>query len=272
MLLCEDEVHLFYVEPERVRDQRLLAACRRVLSMAETARMARFRRECDRHLYLVSHAALRCVLSQYAPIHPGDWSFVTGPHGKPRLAGPRGAPLPAVNLSHTHSLVAVAVAAARDVGVDVECVDRPLSENLVERVLAERERRYLEGLGPPARAAGFFDFWTLKEAYLKARGEGLVWPLDRIEFEWTADRSARLRCGIESENPAEWRFWRITYGGHYRVAVAMRCPHEAVLRVFSAELAVAPPMANAPSAGELVLEPSILRCCGADAARPRVDA
>lgn len=272
MQLSKAEVHLWYVEPERVRDRQLLEGCDQVLSAAERARMARFRREQDRHLYLVGHAAVRCVLSQYAPVPPGDWSFASGPKGKPLLASPGGAPPLAFNLSHTHSLVAVAVAAAGEVGVDVECIHRPLAESLVERVLAESERACLDTLEPRCRAAAFFEFWTLKEAYLKARGDGLVWPLDRIAFEWAPDRSARLRRGLDGEDPAAWRFWRAAYDGNHRVAVAARSPHTMSLRVFSADLAAATAASYTPSTEDTAFDRSTTDYCDAGAARPPAEA
>lgn len=150
-----------------------------LLSDAEQARARRFRRPADRALYLQAHGLLRRVLSRHAAVAPAQWHFVAGPWGKPALCPQRHPALQDLrfNLSHCAGLVAVAVAWAREVGVDVERLDA-LSQpgELAPSVLGRREQQDWQQIGPDLRAQQHFLMtrWTLKEAVLKAVGLGLT--------------------------------------------------------------------------------------------------
>jgi 4'-phosphopantetheinyl transferase len=240
MQLGEDEVHLWYAVPGRVTDGGLLAHCGRLLSPDEAARRGRFRFEEDRHLYLISHALVRSVLSRYAPVAPALWRFTAGPHGKPEIQGPAGAPPLRFNLSHTHGLAAVAVTRHCAVGADVEHVDRPVEPGLARVALAEPERGQLEGAAGDAWAETFFSFWTLKEAYLKACGLGLSHSLQEFGFHLTPGRPPRIQfSGPVRDDPDHWQFWQDRTHPRHCGAVAVRREGRPALSlaVFQADLA-----------------------------------
>lgn len=137
---------------------------------AERARAARLRVPGAADRFLVAHGALRLILAALLDSDPLALEFVTDPNGKPTVAE---APLH-FNLSHSGTLAAVAVAADRPVGVDIER-HRPLADldALVRRTCSPRERCDLEALGPELRPGAFLALWARKEAYAKWSGGGL---------------------------------------------------------------------------------------------------
>jgi 4'-phosphopantetheinyl transferase len=201
--------------------------CAALLDAGERARMGRFHAAADARRYLFAHALARTTLTRYAPeTPPAGWRFRTNEHGRPEIAGAV-TPL-RFNLSHTAGLVACAVAHDRDVGVDVEHLHPPrwdaaASLEVAASHFAPAERAGLEAAGPEARAARFFAIWTLKEAYIKARGLGLSLPLARFAFELDAGPEPRVRfdAGFGDE-PEAWHFACLRPTPAHALALAVR--------------------------------------------------
>ena len=145
------------------------------LSDAELARARRFRRAADRALFIQAHGLLRRVLSRHAEVAPAQWHFTTGPWGKPALCPRRHPTLRDLrfNLSHCAGHVAVVVAWAREVGVDIERIDA-LSQpgELVPSLLGPREQQDWLQTGSDLLAQQHFLMtrWTLKRS--RAQGAG----------------------------------------------------------------------------------------------------
>ena len=183
------------------------------LSPDERRRADRFRFDVHRRRFATGRGALRELLGRLLDRDPAGLSFAYGEKGKPRLVegaagvGPAGAGL-RFNLSHSQNAALIAVARGREVGVDVEALrsidDAPL---LVERFFARRERRVFAGLGEAERLAGFYTAWTRKEAYVKARGDGLSLPTTAFEVTLAPGSEARL-IAFEQE-PAEVDRWAL---------------------------------------------------------------
>jgi len=159
-----------------------------------------------RHQYLVTRALQRSVLSRYAAVAPCDWRFETNPWGRPEIVGPA-TPLPLrINLSHADGFVACLVALGREVGVDVENVERSGSLlEIAERFFAPREVLALRALPVALQRYHFFDYWTLKESYIKARGMGLAIPLADFSFELGEPIRIRFEPALP-DDPARWQF------------------------------------------------------------------
>src|SRR5262249_28670043 len=148
--------------------------------------------------------------------------FAADTHGKPFVQAPTTPPPLRFNLSHTDGLVACVVARGLDVGVDVEDVGRRCDVlGLARSCFAADEVAHLERLPAAARPDAFFDFWTLKEAYVKARGLGLALPLKEFAFELRDDGQARARFTSAGEDPAHWQFARLRPTVRHRLAVAV---------------------------------------------------
>ena len=227
-----DEVELWLADPADAGDAALA-----LLDVEERARMGRFVFEKDRRLYLAAHALVRRALSRRAAVDPAAWRFVAEAGGRPVIAGPAPVPPLRFNLSHCKGLVACAVAEGRDVGVDVEALGE-LPRDLIDRICAPAEAAALRALPPEAQPERFFTLWTLKEAYVKARGQGLALPVEEACFELAApgtpgaEAPPRFRPGpVLDDDPAAWMFVRLRPTPAHCAAVCIaRPPARLVLR------------------------------------------
>jgi 4'-phosphopantetheinyl transferase len=147
------------------------------LAADERARAERFYLERDRARYVAARAGLRAVLARYLDEEPAALALPAGPHGKPELGG---SPL-RFNASHSRDLALVAVAAGREVGVDVEWIRPVAADSLARALFAPGEAEALAALPAEEREEAFVACWTRKEALVKAAGRGLSVPLDRFE-------------------------------------------------------------------------------------------
>jgi 4'-phosphopantetheinyl transferase len=213
-------VRLRWIRPD-LADGATCAAWAATLSPAERDRAARFRLDADRTAFLAAHALLRRMLSDLAPVPPAAWRFVAGAAGKPELDPAHGLPWLRFNITHARSLVACAVAVGDDVGVDVESLDRrPPAAGLAARWFAPDEAALLDTLAEPARIEAFLRLWTLKEAFVKATGDGIALGIERVVF--ALDPPRLLRAPPEAGAPAAWRVLQIEPVPRHLLAVALR--------------------------------------------------
>ena len=235
-----------------LEDAAVLARADALLSRGERLRRDRFMFERNRREFLLTHALLRLALSRHAPaVGPREWTFREGPHGRPEIDGPTRAPRLAFNISHTEGLGACLVADEGEVGVDVEAVDRPRDPvrarnlaGIAENFFAPYEIGALRALPELEHRARFFTYWTLKEAYIKARGLGLALPLDRFWFELQGERGA-LPTGIRIDIAPE------LHDDAARWVFTLRAP--------SARHLLATALAGPPSAAPIVVGPPLLK-------------
>jgi 4'-phosphopantetheinyl transferase len=232
MPLPPDEVHVWITEPEEIEDPGLLDAYLGLLNSEERERHRKFHFERNRRQYLVSHALVRLTLSRYAPVEPQAWSFVTNEYGCPRVAGEGSGGL-RFNLSHTDGMAMVAVARDVDVGVDVEDVFRAGEPvGLADRYFAPAEVADLQALEVAHQRERFFEYWTLKEAYIKARGMGLSLPLDQFAFELQPGVPPRIAFDPRlKDDPEAWQFSQLRPSSRHLAAVAVRRPRSLPLKV-----------------------------------------
>ena len=148
------------------------------LSEEEREKASRFYHSRDREAYRVSHILLRAILASYMGCHPTEINYEQGPYGKPRLYGQKRGKGICFNASKSHDITCVAVANNIEIGVDVERI-RPIQDlkNIITENLSIDEQKYLFSLPSKSLAKGFFNCWTLKEAFIKAIGKGLSYPL-----------------------------------------------------------------------------------------------
>ena len=167
---------------------------------------------------------VRAILGRYLDLSPASVTIATAPLGKPMLdVAVHGAAL-RFNVSHSHALALLAVAWHRDVGVDLEYV-RAVSDldGIVTRFFAPAERAALVRLEPERRRQAFFQYWTFKEAYLKACGDGIgTRALDLIEIDWQDDEpQARVRALDRPDMPPWCEMFRLLPRAGYAAAVAV---------------------------------------------------
>jgi 4'-phosphopantetheinyl transferase len=216
-------VHVWHADPGAFAGPVARRACLDLLDDGERARLGRLRVDADRTAYLVAHALLRSVLSVHAAGSPEAWRFVTGANGKPALAVAAAGRDLSFSLSHARRRVAVAVASGREIGIDVEDAARAGAlEDLAHLFLSPSETRELHSLPPERRRERLLSWWTLKEAYVKARGTGLVLALPSVTFHGDAEP---IRANFDPalrDDPAFWSFARFTPDPVHAAAVAIR--------------------------------------------------
>jgi 4'-phosphopantetheinyl transferase len=196
------------VEPEAVR------ASAALLSDAERQTASRFAFDRDRRRFTVARARLRQLLAERLGVRPEAIELTQGVHGKPALARRCGYPDLRFNVSHCEDVAVYAFAPGREIGIDVEAV-RALrdADEIAARFFSRRENEAYLDLDPDDRPLGFFNCWTRKEAFIKALGNGLSYPLDRFDVSLAPDQPAKILrventrgedCGwrIESFSPA----------------------------------------------------------------------
>jgi len=179
MDVADHEIHVWVAVTGDSNDFR--ETCYPVLSAAEQERARRFKFEKDEKLFAVAHAALRSILARYLSVSPGNIKFVIGPQGKPRLSSDSGEKL-RFNLSHSGELAVIAIA-PRELGVDVEWIKENFGfEEVAEHFFTAREVAELRALPKVLQRRAFYQCWTCKEAFLKAKGTGLSGELDEVQI------------------------------------------------------------------------------------------
>jgi 4'-phosphopantetheinyl transferase len=235
--LERDTVHLWFWFPERACRNATLDQFEALLSDDELARYSQLRFPEHRREYLVSHALLRATLARYADTPPLDIRFQQNAFGKPELVGTGALADLRFNMSHTHGLAVCAITRCGDVGADVEYhTENQALLEIADHYFSPREVDDLLTLPEAQRRAAFFHYWTLKESYIKARGEGLSLPLDSFSFLLRGES-----IGFESSSdpsPESWRFFSLQPAADYSCAVALRCSDSIAprLQLFTADL------------------------------------
>lgn len=230
--LSRDQVHIWRVRLEVAES--VLAQLRATLAPDESARAARIPSFLEQDRYTAGRGALRAILGRYLDTEPRQVRFEYGPQGKPALiqASSTGAPRKAAqsraapvtfNLAHSHGLALVAVAYSREVGIDIELVQSGLAEQgIAERFFSPAEVKALRALSKDEQILAFFRCWTRKEAWVKARGQGLTVPLDHFDVSLApGEPSARLRVAGALNEAAAWSLCDLTPAPGYAAALAV---------------------------------------------------
>jgi 4'-phosphopantetheinyl transferase len=232
--LDNDEVHVWRAMlgvPEPVLESFLTT-----LSPDERTKAERFCFPRDRDRSIAARAVLRLILSRYLDVKPAHLRFCYNPFGKPALTGEPGADALHFNMSHSGELALYAVTREHEIGVDVEHVREDFaSEQIAKRFFSPSEVAMLHALPLNMRTRGFFNCWTRKEAYIKARGEGLSLPLDWFDVSLTpGEPAALLRVGdgkaeVEDEiagdgklEASRWSLRELSPGPSYAAAIAVQ--------------------------------------------------
>ena len=219
------EVRLWCAFFKEIRDQALLEQYRGLLSEDEERRRSRFVLSRDRHRYLVTRALVRTVLSRYADVAPTQWTFASNAFGRPEVSNDDAdARDLSFNISHTNSLIVLGLARRHAIGVDTEDVRaRRAPIEIAERFFAPEEVAALNALPVELQQQRFFEYWTLKECYVKARARGLTIAPDKLRLRFIGDRHIVISInGDQGDSPARWYFWQFTVGDHLSAVCAER--------------------------------------------------
>jgi 4'-phosphopantetheinyl transferase len=182
-LEIRDEAHVWLVDPAVADVGERLGRYQALLDNDDRLRQRRFVFEPDRRAFAVTRALVRTALSRYAAVAPSSWCFARSDHGRPLVTGPpKGLGL-SFSVTHTRGLIACLITRHPCAAIDVEAI-QPVDDALeiATRYFAAREVAALRAQRGVDRDRLFLALWTLKEAYLKARGRGLTLPLDSATF------------------------------------------------------------------------------------------
>jgi 4'-phosphopantetheinyl transferase len=218
-------VDLWLTYYRTIVDPVVLARCEALMSESEREQQRRFYFADDRLRYLVTRAMVRTVLSRYATVAPADWEFTRNTYGRPEIDARHNVPGLCFNVSHTTGLIALAVSTHDTVGVDVENLAKdPPPLEIAENFFAPVEVAELAALPEHRRLTRFFEYWTFKESYIKARGIGLSLPLDQFSFHFAEPRRVTLTIDAElCDDPTRWHFWQCRPASDYILALCAEC-------------------------------------------------
>jgi 4'-phosphopantetheinyl transferase len=225
--LAEDEVHVWYASLDRGAGD--VERLRALLSSDETARAGRFHFDRDRTRYVVGRGILRLLIGAYTGMPAERVTFLYGLYDKPHLA--EGGLW--FNLSHSGAVALLAFGRRVELGVDVELAEEDFARlRIAEMFFSPGEVRALRSLREDLQPRAFLACWTRKEAFIKARGDGLQLALD--SFDVTLDPTsppALLRTAWSPEEPREWSLHDLSDPERgYIAALALRSRGERIAR------------------------------------------
>jgi 4'-phosphopantetheinyl transferase len=241
--LAAGEVHVWRASLQL--DERVISDLEGVLAADERDRARRLRLEQHRSRFIAARGLLRLLLGCYVGMAADELVFSYGAFGKPRLA----AATPAFNLAHSDAVALYAFTNGADVGIDVEVPRRRRAELMpvAERFFSPGEVRALRAVAAEHQQMAFLACWTRKEAFIKARGDGLSLPLDSFDVTLAPGQPAALtRTAWSADEPEQWRLMDLTDpAAGYVAAVAMRgdggrLVRRRVLAVLDRQLRVGP--------------------------------
>lgn len=235
MELQGNEVQLHFSFPGKISDPGLLQRYESLLTEVELTQMTRLYYARHRHQYLITRALIRTTLSSYFPVEPAAWRFDKNGYGKPIIGLPDRIGPVSFNLSHCEGLILCGITRDHDIGVDVEDTQRSTiaAFDRLSRYFSPSEIKDLAQLPGDIRKKRFFDYWTLKESYIKARGTGLAIPLGKFSFQFRADSLHGFEIHPDLKDDASnWQFWRIPIAGRYLGAVAINSINTFRVRAF----------------------------------------
>ncbi len=206
-----------------------------LLSADERERAERFRFDAHRRRFVVARGTLRRFLGAEIGRDPASLRFVLGPRGKPSLAD---APDLQFNVSHSVDLALVACTRGRRVGVDLEQVV-PLDDllGMARRTFSRAETAALEAIPEADRLLAFHLAWTRKEAFVKAVGDGLSFPLDSFDVSLAPGEPARILAIRDAERAREsWSLVHLDAAPGFAAALVVEGARP-VVRTFRADAA-----------------------------------
>ncbi len=214
--LLDQEIHIWKI-PLTISDSHFNLFFS-LLNAEEQIRAQRFYFDKDRRAYVAVRGHLRWLLGRYLAQSPVHFTFEYNAHGKPFLPDEK----IHFNVSHSKQLGLIAFDPSEEIGVDIEWM-RPDFGGLkiAKRFFSEQEVKELEQLDAKEQKNGFFNGWSRKEAYIKARGKGLAIPLSQFSVQLSPNKPCNLlSTAHDPQGVKRYRLKEIKTDPEYAAAVA----------------------------------------------------
>jgi len=222
--IASGTAHLWFFDTETFREPSTTDLWLARLEDHERSRYAAYGTSAARREYLGTRALSRTALAHYSGQPAECLRFGTDHLGRPGMTSPS-MPGLSFSLAKTRELAVGLFAFDQDVGIDVELVAPIEAVEMARRFFSGEELSELSRLDEDARLSRFYELWTLREAYLKARGIGLTLPLDQLVFRSTPSGGARAKFGPAiRDDPADWQFGLTWLTNRHLAATCIRRP------------------------------------------------
>ena len=223
MNLPENEIHIWQVALSDVDPAALTQQTLAWLQAKEIVRYERLVQQRHRLEFLLGKWLTRICLSEYTGLAMGDWQFTYNAYGKPQPREGLGVQTPYFNLSHSHGRAVLAVGRTPELGVDIEFtgMKRRVAQ-IAYRYFADEEIQALLALSHSDQSSRFYELWSLKEAYIKARGLGFAIPLRSFAYSFSPDRLELNEMSRSSAAQWRWQTWQLHTGQLYALALAVQ--------------------------------------------------
>lgn len=219
IILHENEVHIWKVNLEdNISD---IEYFRSILSDDEIKRADRFYFEKDRNNFTIARGLLRIILSEYIKLKPEKIIFSYNEFGKPGIEENLNGQKITFNISHSKNLALYAVSQKRNIGVDIEFMrEKVLFREIAERFFSDNEIKELFSLPEEIHKEAFFNGWSRKEAYIKAKGKGLAIPLSEFDVSLSPVKPAKLlETRDEKQSWYDYTLYELKVDNGYKAAL-----------------------------------------------------
>lgn len=228
------QIHVWYSYNNKITDNSLLSIYENILNQEEMIQYQKFVFDKDRKQYLVTRAMLRYILSLYVKeVLPEEWVFRKSKYGKPFIVNSGIDPPIFFNISHTSGLICIVISKEEVIGIDAENIFREIDYlEIAKSFFSPIEFQNLAAY-QFNKNRRFYDIWTLKEAYIKARGLGLSIPLNHFYYTFTDEDRININFKTTiKDNHEFWQFWQFKpdYNGDHIASIALKTNNKVRLR------------------------------------------
>ena len=195
-----------------------------LLSVEESAKANKFRFQKDKNRYITGHGYLRVLLGSYLNCDPAALKFGANPYGKPFLRKRDISDSIYFNVSDSDDYVVYAFSRVGEIGIDIEKILPDFAtQEVAKRFFSDHEVSALRSLPEKDKIEAFFNCWTRKEAFIKAIGEGLSYPLKDFDVSLKPGEPAKLlRIRGDAEEASQWTIQEMPIAAGYKASFAIR--------------------------------------------------
>jgi 4'-phosphopantetheinyl transferase len=218
LILSDEEAHIWRADLKA--NECFQSSFLKLLSPDEKNRAQKFRFAKDNRNFIIARGILRSLIGKYLEINPAEISFQYSEFGKPGIADNNTLQF---NISHSQNMALFAFTTKFNVGVDVEFVNPDIEvKDIAAKFFSTNEIMNLLALPEKQQALGFFNCWTRKEAFIKAVGEGLSFPLDKFEVSLEPNKPAKLLAtDWQPDDVSKWSIYSMSPGENFVGSLAI---------------------------------------------------